>query len=481
MTDHDLTELTIDAAAARIRNGDLSPVELTERMLARMDRLNPELVAYVTVARERALADARAAEAAIRGRAYRGPLHGIPLSIKDNLATSGIRTTAGSRVLEGWVPDHDATVVARLRDAGAVILGKTNMHEWANGGTTINPFYGTTRNPWDTERIAGGSSGGSAAGVAASLCLGSIGTDNGGSVRNPASLCGIAGFKPTWGRISRFGHVPGDGGFSTNHVGVFGKTVRDCALILQAVAGRDPKDPVSADEPVPDYGEELTAGIEGLRVGVVKDYFDRYMTKAVRQAFTESQRLMETLGARLVEVEVPHLDMTRVVWPCITRPENVGEHLPWLAARPREYSARLLFQNIGAMLIPAHAYVAAQRLRRLLCREFDEAFANVDLIAAPTAPVPAPTIEESQRAVMEVDGEEIRLESPGVNFRSLFTTPFNLTGLPALSVNGGFSSGGLPIGLQLVGPRFREGRVLRAAHACEQAAGWHRRRPPAAV
>ncbi len=478
MTDHDLAELTISDAAEAIGRRELSPAELTELMLARIDRLNPDLVAYVTVAREKALADARAAEAEIRDGKYRGPLHGIPLSIKDNIATRGVRTTAGSKVLEDCVPDYDATVVARLREAGAVILGKTNMHEWANGGTTINPFYGTTRNPWDMERIAGGSSGGSAAGVAASLGLGSLGTDNGGSVRNPASLCGIVGFKPTYGRVSRFGHVPGDGGFSTNHVGVFSKTVRDCALILQAIAGQDPKDPNSANEPVPDYEDGLDGGVEGLRVGIVKDYFDRYMTRAVRDAFVEAQRQLESLGAALVEVEVPHLDATRVAWPCITRPENVVENLPYLTARPRDYSPRLLRQNIGAMLIPADAYVTAQRVRRLLSREFDEVFEGVDIIAAPTAAVPAPTIEESERAVMEVDGEEIRLESPGVNFRSLFTTPFNLTGLPALSVNCGFSAGGLPIGLQLVGPRFREERVLRVAHAYEQAAGWHQRRPP---
>ena len=478
MTDRDLTDLTLKDAAARLKRGDLSPVDLTELMLARVERLNPELVAYVTVAGEEALADARAAEAEIRDGRYRGPLHGIPLSVKDNIATRGIRTTAGSKVLEDWVPDFDATVVARLREAGAVILGKTNMHEWANGGTTINPFYGTTRNPWDTARIAGGSSGGSAAGVAASLCLGSLGTDNGGSVRNPASLCGIVGFKPTYGRISRFGHVPGDGGFTTNHLGVFSKTVRDCALILGAIAGRDRKDPNSADEPVPDYESGLEAGIEGLRVGIVKDYFDRHMTRTVREAFADAQRRLESLGARRVEVDVPHLDATRVAWACITRPENVIENLPYLKARPRDYSPRLLHQNIGAMLIPADAYVAAQRVRRLLCREFDEAFEDVDVIAAPTAPVPAPTIEESKRAVMEVDGQEIRLESPGVNFRSLFTTPFNLTGLPALSVCCGFSAGGLPIGLQLVGARFREERVLRAAHAYEQAAGWCRRKPP---
>ncbi len=478
MTNRDLTDLTLKDAAAQLKSRDLSPVELTELMLARIEWLNPELAAYVTVAGEEALSDARAAETEIRDGRYRGPLHGIPLSIKDNIATRGIRTTAGSRVLEDCVPDFDATVVARLREAGAVILGKTNMHEWANGGTTINPFYGTTRNPWDTGRIAGGSSGGSAAGVAASLSLGSLGTDNGGSVRNPASLCGIVGFKPTYGRISRFGHVPGDGGFSTNHLGVFSKTVHDCALIMRAVAGRDPKDPNSADKPAPDYENGLDAGIAGLRVGIVKDYFDRYMTRTVKEAFVEARSRLESLGARLVELEVPLLDTTRVVWPCITRPENVVENMPYLKARPRDYSTRLLHQNIGAMLIPAEAYVTAQRIRRALCREFDEAFENVDIIAAPTAAVPAPTIEESKRAVMEVDGEEIKLEGTGVNFRSLFTTPFNLTGLPALSVCCGFSAGGLPIGLQLVGPRFQEGLVLRTAHAYERAAQWHQRKPP---
>ena len=478
MTGLDLTETTLQEAAAQIERGEVSPVELTERVLERIERLDPEINAYVTVAREEALSQARTAEAEVREGKYRGPLHGIPLSVKDNLATRGIRTTAGSKVLADCVPDFDATAVARLKQAGAVILGKTNMHEWANGGTTINPFYGTTRNPWDTARIAGGSSGGSAAAVAAGLCLGSIGTDNGGSVRNPASLCGTVGFKPTYGRISRFGHVPANGGYSTNHLGVFGKTVRDCALILRAIAGRDPEDPDSAREPVPDYEADLDAGIEGLRVGIVEDYFDRHMAGEVKSAFLEAQHRLESLGASLRKVEAPpHLDATRVVWTCITRPENVAEHLPYLKARPRDYSTRLLHQNIGAMLIPAEAYVAAQRIRRALCREFDRVFESVDVVAAPTAPVPAPTIEECRRGAMEVDGRKIQLEGPGVNFRSLFTTPFNLTGLPALSACCGFSSGGLPMGIQFVGPRFREARVLRTAHAYERAAEWYRRRP----
>ena len=477
MTEKELTDITLATAAKRIKSGDLSPIELTELMLARIKRLNPELVAYGTIAYEEALADARAAEREIRTGQYRGALHGIPLSIKDNIATRGIRTTAGSKVLKDYVPDYDATVVARLKEAGAVILGKSNMHEWANGGTTINPFYGTTRNPWDTERIAGGSSGGSAAGLAASLSLGSIGTDNGGSVRNPASLCGVVGFKPTYGRVSRFGHIPENGGFSTNHLGVFSKTVRDCALILGTVAGSDPNDPNSAEQPVPHYEEGLEEDIQGLRVGIIRDYFDRYMTNTVRDAFAEAQRQLGSLGAELVEVEVPHLEATRVAWPCITRPENVVENLPYLTTQPRDYSPRLLHQNISALLIPADAYVIAQQVRRLLCQEFDNVFDEVDIIATPTAAVPAPTIEESKQTTMKVDGQEIKLESPGVNFRSLFTTPFNLTGLPALSINCGFSSGGLPIGLQLVGPRFGEEPVLRAAHAYEQAAKWFRRKP----
>lgn len=469
--------LTIAQASEQIRSKKISPVELTQLMLGQIEALDPKLTAYITVSADEALSASGSAETEIFAGKYRGPLHGIPVSIKDNIATQKIRTTAGSKVLADSIPNFDATVVARLKEAGAIILGKTNMHEWANGGTTINPFYGTTRNPWDTERIAGGSSGGSAVAVAASMCLGSIGTDNGGSVRNPASLCGTVGFKPTYGRISRYGGVPGDGGYTTNHFGVLTKTVRDCALMLQAIAGQDRKDPNSAAEPVPDYSRGLESRIRGLRVGLVKGYFDRYMAQNVRRAFAEAQSLLESLGVTFVDVTVPHIDATSVAWTFITRPENVSESLPYLTARPRDYSPTLFKRNIAAMLIPAGAYIAAQRIRRTLCREFDQVFRKVDLVLAPTAPVPAPTIDECRRAVMEVDGENIALENPGVNFRSLFTTPFNLTGLPALSVCCGFSAGGLPIGLQFVGPRFGESRVMQAAHAYEREARWYERRP----
>ena len=479
MTDQDLTDMTLAAAAAQIKNKEVSPIELTELMLARIDRLNPKLVAFVTVAREEALADARAAEAEIRDGRHRGaasrssPVHQGQHCDARHPHHRGVQGAGG---LRSRLRRHGGDAVERGgrgdpgQDQHARVGQRRHHHQPVLRHHPQPLGHGADRR--GVQRRIGGGSGRKSG-------SGSLGTDNGGSVRNPASLCGIVGFKPTYGRVSRFGHVPGDGGFSTNHVGVFSKTVRDCALILGAISGRDPKDPNSADEPVPDYENGLVGGVEGLRVGIVKDYFDRYMTRAVSDVFAEAQRQLESVGARLVEVEVPHLDATRVAWPCITRPENVVENLPYLTARPRDYSPRLLHQNIGAMLIPADAYVTAQRIRRLLCREFDEVFEQVDIIAAPTAAVPAPTIEESERAVMEVDGEEIRLESPGVNYRSLFTTPFNLTGLPALSVNCGFTDGGLPIGLQIVGPRFREERVLRAAHAYEQAAGWYRRKPPA--
>jgi aspartyl-tRNA(Asn)/glutamyl-tRNA(Gln) amidotransferase subunit A len=285
------------------------------------------------------------------------------------------------------------------------------------------------------------------------------------------------GFKPTYGRISRYGGVPGDGGYTTNHFGVFTRTVRDCALMLQAIAGQDPNDPDSASEPVADYSRGLEDTVNGLRVGLVKDYFDRTMARNVGQAFAEAQRVLVSLGVTFVEVEVPHIDATSAAWTFITRPESVSEHLPYLTARPRDYSPALFKRNLAAMLIPAGAYTTAQRIRRALCREFDEVFRDVDLIITPTGPVPAPTVDECKRAVMEVDGETIELESSGVNFRSLFTTPFNLTGLPALSVCCGFSAGGLPIGLQFVGPHFEESRVMQAAHAYERTARWYERRP----
>lgn len=366
MTEGDLLSLTIAQASNQIRERQLSPVELTRLYLARIEKYNPVVNAYQTLTPEAALADAKSAETEIAAQRYRGPLHGIPVSIKDNLATRGIKTTAGSKMLADWVPDFDATVVARLKSAGAVILGKTNMHEWATGGTTINPYYGTTRNPWDLTRIPGGSSGGSAAAVAADLCLASIGTDNAGSVRNPAAMCGVVGLKPTYGRVSVFGGVPGTGGYSTNHFGVFGKTVEDSALVLQAIAGKDDKDPLSSDTPVADYSANLKANLHAKKFGLVRDYFDDLVTGESKGLFERALQSLESLGMKSERISIAHASLIPAAHLATSRVENASAHDRYLRTRARDYSPELLYRYIHALTIPATTYVAAQKVRRIL-------------------------------------------------------------------------------------------------------------------
>lgn len=474
----DLATETISAIAPRLKARDFSVADLTESFLERIGNLNPAINAYQTLAEAKARTQARQLDKELRSGKYRGPLHGIPLSIKDNLATRGLKTTAGSKMLAQWVPEFDATVVERLKSAGAVLLGKTNMHEWASGSTNINPFYGATYNPWDRTRVPGGSSGGSAAAVAASLCLASIGTDNAGSVRNPAALCGVVGLKATYGRVSRFGGVAGTGGFSTDHFGVLTKTVKDCALILGAIAGFDPKDPLSADEPVPDYTKSLAKKVKGMKVGLIRGYFDDLMVREVRVAFDEAIRELKSLGMKIEEVSIPHMHLIPAVQTATSRVENVATQRHYLKNRPRDYSPALLYRHINALMIPAETYVVAQRVRRLICAEFDQALANVDVIAAPTVGMPAPTIEECREGSADVDGKKINFQDGRGSFGTQCTIPFNVTGLPAVSVCCGFSSTDLPIGMQIAGPAFREEAVLQVAHAYERAAGWYERRPP---
>jgi aspartyl-tRNA(Asn)/glutamyl-tRNA(Gln) amidotransferase subunit A len=473
----DIEGMTIGDISRQLRSKKLSPVELTNLFLQRIKRLNPVLNAYVTLTEERACADAKTAEKEISLGRYRGPLHGIPFSIKDNLATRRIRTTAGSKVLTGWVPHHDATVVERLRKAGAVILGKTNMHEWASGGTTINPYYGTTCNPWDLKRIPGGSSGGSASAVAANLCLASIGTDNAGSVRNPASFCGTVGLKATYGRVSRYGDVPGTGGFSTDHFGIFTKTISDCATVLKRIAGYDARDPLSSEEPVPNYSRDLGKTVKGLKFGVLRGYFEENFSAEVKTAIDEAARLLRSLGMKKVEFSIPHMDLIPAVQTVTSRVENIVHLMPHMKSRPDDFSRPLLHRLIGSMMIPASSYVTAQRVRRIICEEFDKAFEKLDVILTPTTPITAPTIEECQQGFVEIDGKRIALQPAGISLGTTCTVPFNVTGLPAVSLCCGFSSLGLPIGLQIVGGNFAERAIFQVAHAYEQAARWFQRRP----
>ncbi len=468
---------SIAVLAPLLRQKQLSPVELVDFYLERTKRLNQLLNAYITLTEAQARSQAAAAEKEILRGNHRGPLHGIPVSIKDNLCTRGVRTTAGSKILADWLPDDDATAVARLRDAGAIMVGKTNMHEWALGGTTINPFYGTTRNPWNTDYIAGGSSGGSAAAVAADLCLGSLGTDSAQSVRNPASMCGIVGLKPTYGRVSQFGTVAGTGAFSTNHTGVLSKTVEDAALILQAIAGYDAMDPLSAEHPVGNFSARLGKEVKGLKIGILRGYFDEFVASEVRDNFASAVAALESLGMSAEEVTTPNLGLMPAIKVATSRVENAAAHEPYLRTRSQDYSRQTLFSYASALLTPATTYVQAQRARRVACAEFTELLKRVQLVILPTIPFPVPSIEECRAGYVEIDGRRIKRQDERGGLESLCCIPFNVTGLPAITVCCGFSKSGMPLGLQIAAGAFQEELLLQVAYAYEQATSWSKARP----
>ena len=472
---------TIGALAPLIERKKISPVDLTEFYLERIRQLNPQLNAYVLVAEKQARADAAAARKEIEAGRYRGALHGIPFSIKDNLATHGMRTAAGSPILADWIPDFDATAVERLKQAGAILLGKTNMHEWALGGTTINPFFGTTRNPWDTERIAGGSSGGSAAAVAADLCLGSLGTDSAQSVRNPASMCGVVGLKPTYGRVSQYGTVAGTGAFSCNHTGVLAKSVEDCSLILQAIAGHDSHDPLSSSEPIANYSASAGKEVKGLKAGILRGYFDEFIATEIKESFAAAVDTLKSLGMKVEDATIPHMDLIPAIKVATSRVENAAAHEPYLRSRSKDYSRQTLFSYISALLTPAPTYIQAQRARRIVCDEFNTLLQGFDVLVLPTIPFTVPTIEDCRQGYVEIDGKKIRRQDERGGLESLCCIPFNVTGLPAISVRCGFSKAGTPIGLQIAARAFREDLLFQVAAAYERKTSWSEARPKLAV
>ncbi len=468
--DRDLAYLSIEALGERLRRRELSPVEITRLYLDRIAALDPTLHAFITVTGAQALADAATAEREIAADQYRGPLHGVPLAIKDLFYTAGVRTTAGSRILADFVPTEDATVVARLRAAGALSVGKTNMEEFAYGATSLNPHYGECRNPWDPERIAGGSSGGSAAAVAAALCAGALGSDSGGSIRQPAALCGLVGLKPTYGRVSKHGVVPLS--WSQDHVGPMTRTVRDAALLLQALAGHDPRDPASSAAPVPAYLDGIEAGVAGLRLGLPRDFFFERVDPATEAAVRGAAATLAGLGGRLDDVPLPQAAAAFAAGAAILFAEATSYHERWLRTRPGDYDpavrARL---EVGSALL-ATDYLKAQRARRLLVEQTVRLFDGVDVLLTPTAAVPAPRRDEHLIRWPDGTEEDVR----GATLR--FTRVFNLLGFPAVSVPCGMTTSGLPLGLQIVGRPFAEATVLRVARALELAQPWAGRRPP---
>jgi aspartyl-tRNA(Asn)/glutamyl-tRNA(Gln) amidotransferase subunit A len=459
-----LVQLSIARAARSFRAGELSPTELTGACLERIEALDRKLNAFVTLLAETAMAEARAAERRLTQGNRLGPLDGIPFAIKDLYETRGIRTTAGSKILAGYVPAEDATCVRRLREQGVVLLGKLNMHEWAFGATNAVSHFGPTHNPWALDRITGGSSGGSAAALAASLCLGSLGSDTGGSIRMPASMCGIVGLKPTFGRVSKYGVIPLSD--SLDHAGPLARTVEDAALLLQAIAGPDPNDPTSADRPVPDYPASLTGDVRGLRVGVPDRNVLSGLDKDVEASFQAALATLKSLGASLIDVHIPSLQQADAIWLAVAAPEAAAFHRRNLEERPQDFSEQVRLRLQLGLQLRAVDYLRGLENQRQLRAEVEEQYAKIDVLATPTTAFTASKIEDE----LSASGREIHLHR--------FTCPFNLTGQPAISLPCGFDGQGLPMGLQIVGRPFDEETVLRVAHAYEQATDWHLCRPP---
>ena len=457
-----LHHLTIHQAASLIKSRQLSPVELTQAFLDRIQAVDDQLKTYITLLPDSAMDAARQAESEIFAGNYRGPLHGIPIALKDLYDTAGVRTTGQSKVLEHRVPDSDATVVTRLRQAGTILLGKLTMHEFALGFPAS--LYESPRNPWNLNHVTGGSSSGSGAGIAAGTCMGTLGSCTGGSIRGPASYCGIVGLKPTYGRVSRHGVLPLS--WSLDHVGPMTWTVEDTAHMMQAIAGHDANDSTSSIRPVPDYAAALREDVNGLVIGVPRHYFfdasagaDPEMLTAVDKALSD----LETLGARIEEVTVPSLDLAGPANWLIMMSEAYAYHKANLQSQPENYGPVVRHRFYLGGLFGSGDYVMAQQARTRIRREFAEVMQRVDLIGCPAMLGPAPVFDT--------------FDPSSVVLSRSFTAPFNETGMPAISVPCGFTESGLPLGLQLAGRPFDEETVIRAAYTYQQHAGWHNRRP----
>ena len=458
----ELTELTITKAAEMIERREISPVELAEAHLARIARVDPQLNCFITLTVQGALDEARLAEAAIGEGNYLGPLHGIPLAVKDLYETAGVPTTAGSTFFAEYVPEEDCAAVLKLKAAGAINLGKLNMHEIALGVTNKNPHYGACRNPWQLERTPGGSSGGSGAALAAGLCLGSLGTDTGGSIRIPASLSGVVGFKPTYGRVSTRGVIPLS--WNLDHAGPMARRVRDVALLLQAIAGYDAEDPYSVDVPVGDTIGGLAEGVHGWRVAIASDAFFRRAEEEVLAAVNEAAKVLAASGAQVSEVEIPDGRAAALANGLMTTSDAAAFHQERLETQPEGFGEDVLQRLQTGAGFSSTEYILARRTQTILRYQFERFFRDYDVLLTPSTPIPAPLLDGTDAV------EQARK-------LTRFTAPFNLTGLPALSLPCGFTRGGLPIGLQIVGPAWAEARVLRAGYAYERATDWHLRSP----
>ncbi len=469
MPESDLHYLTISEAASLIVSGRLSPVELVNAHLDRIEQTDDRLNSFVTLLADHAKSAASTAEAEIKSGNYRGVLHGIPIGLKDLYYTKGVRTTVGSKIMGDFVPDYDAAVTERFADAGAILLGKLQMHEFALGATSENPHHGPAHNPWDTSRITGGSSGGSGSAVASGQCMAALGSDTGGSVRIPASACGIVGHKPTFGRISRVGVFPLSNSLDT--VGPMTRSVTDAAIVMNAIAGYDERDQSCANRPDEDFTRHLGKDIGGLRIGIPQEYFYDMIDEEVRAAVLQAASKLEELGARVEECSISALNDSISISGTILLTEAAEIHLDNLRERADDFGADVRGRLEEGAMNPAVTYIAAQRARSEFNHAIAESMKTYDILLAPATAAPAPKIGED---IVEVGGQtEHKLA-----LMPRLTRPHNICGIPTVSVPCGFSSDGLPIGLQLAARPFEDALALQVAYAYEQATDWHTRRPP---
>ena len=470
---HDVPYLSIAQLSELIRSKEISSLEATDAYLDRISRIDGILNSYITVTHEEARKSAVEADESIAAGNYHGPLHGIPLAVKDQFFTKGIRTTAGSNLLSEFIPEQDAVVVEKLKAAGSVILGKLNLSEFALGESFSHPA-GTPRNPWDLNRNPGISSSGSAAATSAFLCASALAEDTGGSTRIPAAWCGLAGLRPTWGRVSRRGVIPVS--WSMDTVGPVARTVEDCAITFQAIAGYDSEDPYSWDTPVPDYRLGLSGGVSGLKIGVLKEKvaFGNLEPQTLEAMHTAIDQL-KSLGAIVEEVSIPSVECAGVASKCITDMDGGYLHHERLKTRAQEYDHNSRVRLITGILTPAQSYIKAQKLRKIVRDDILETLSRVDALILPTSPGPAPNIPEKAGIANQEDAQS---RISGVRN---FTGAFNLAGLPALSLPCGFTSENLPLSIQMAGRPMEEELLFRLGHTYQQITDWHLRRAPEPV
>ncbi len=459
--------MSVAELAPLLKSGSISPVELVQNSLGRISQLEPTLNAFLDVWDESAMNAARIAEKEISAGDYKGPLHGIPVGLKDLVDYAGTPTTGGSKVLAENIAESDATVVTKLRDSGAIFMGKLNLVEFAFGTTGLNAHTGDVKNPWDTERITAGSSSGSAAAVASGMIPVALGTDTGGSVRMPAALCGIAGLKPTYGRVSRAGVL--DLSWSMDHVGPMTRTTEDCALMMNVLAGYDLRDPASSNEQVPDFATDLNKGLRGIRIGVPNDYFfDDSVDAEVKKTVKKSIELMAANGAEIVELSMPWASKARSINFGVILPESVSIHEKMINEHADLYTPAIRSRIQSGFNVSAIDYVRAQRARQWFNHQMAESMTQVDVLITPSVPIQAPTIAECTPSP----------GSPGKGTElPMFTGVFDVTGQPSHSIPCGFTESGMPIGMMITGHPFDESTVLRVGHAYEQLTNWHQRSP----